>query len=142
MTRIEVPNDTLKRRTSGRGMRYFLTLLLHLIIGLGLWTWFSLSWSYSEGQRAGLLQKFSRRGYVCKTSEGELAMYVVSGVSPQIWDFTVRDAGIAEQLNKAVGHRVQLHYTEHVGVPSNCFGETRYFVDRVLLEDNVPGPIP
>ena len=39
-------------------------------------------------------------------------------------------------MNKAVGHRVQLHYTEHPGIPTNCFGDTRYFVDRVTIADN------
>jgi len=42
------------------------------------WTWFALSWSYSEGERAGVLQKFSNKGWICKTYEGELAQYVVA----------------------------------------------------------------
>ncbi len=58
-------------------------------------------------------------------------------VAPQIWQFSARDPKVAEQLARYVGERVQLHYTEHVGIPSNCFGETRYFVDRVSL---APGP--
>jgi hypothetical protein len=45
----------------------------------------------------------------------------------------------AATLDKAVGHRVQLHYTEHPGIPISCFGDTRYFVDRVTLEDT-PAP--
>jgi hypothetical protein len=129
MTRIEVPNVT--RARSGRGMRYLLILLLVLIGGVALWTWLTLAWSYSDGTRAGVLQKFSRRGWICKTQEGELAQYVVAGVSPQIWLFSVRDASVAAQLEKVVGAQVQLHYTEHAGVPSSCFADTRYFVDRV-----------
>jgi len=99
----------------------------------------SLSWAYSEGERAGLLQKFSRRGWVCKTQEGELWQSItVVGVSPQVWEFSVRDADVAAQANKLVGHRVQLHYTEHVGVPTSCFADTRYFVDRVTLAEGPP----
>ena len=103
----------------------------------GLYTWVTLAWSYSEGERAGLLQKFSRKGWVCKTYEGELALYVVAGVQPEIWYFSVRDAALARDLAKAVGQRVQLHYTEHRGVPSSCFAETSYYVDGVTI---VPQP--
>lgn len=112
-------------------------LLLVVVLVAALWTWFTLSWSYSDGDRGGVLQKFSRKGWVCKTYEGELAMYVVAGVAPQIWQFSARDPKVAEQLSRYVGERVQLHYTEHIGIPTNCFGETRYFVDRVSL---APGP--
>jgi hypothetical protein len=63
---------------------------------------------------------------------------VVPGLAPVFWEFSVRDAAISEQLNKAVGHKVQVHYTEHRGVPSSCFGDTTYFADRVLLEDDPP----
>jgi len=34
---------------------------------------------------------------------------------------------------------VQLHYTEHPGVPTSCFADTRYFVDNVSITDNEPG---
>jgi len=140
MTRIEVPNTT--PRKGGAFKKGVLTLLTLLIVGLLAWTFFSLWWSYSEGERAGVLQKFSRRGWVCKTEEGELALYVVSGISPQIWDFSVRDDATAEELNKAVGRKVQLHYTEHRGLPTSCFGETSYFVDRVTVvnDGSVTGP--
>jgi hypothetical protein len=101
------------------------------ILMIVLYTLFMLWWSYSEGERAGVLQKFSKRGWVCKTWEGELAMYVVGGVAPQIWNFSVRDDAVARQLNAAVGQQVRLHYSEHPGLPTNCFGETDYFVERV-----------
>jgi hypothetical protein len=91
------------------------------------WTWLTLSWSYSEGERAGVLQKFSKKGWLCKTYEGEVAQYIVGGVGPQIWHFSVRDDAVAEQLFKAVGQNLQVHYTEHRGIPSNCFGDTPYF---------------
>jgi hypothetical protein len=150
MTRIEVPNTAGRRRSgrSGRAGRWFLILLLLLIVGSGLWTWLTLAWAYAEGERAGVLQKFVRRGWVCKTQEGEIALYygggqyLGPGSSTQLWDFSVRDKSVAEQLNKAVGRRVQLHYTEHPGIPTNCFADTRYFVDRVTITDNESGTGP
>ncbi|MGA2776285.1 MAG: hypothetical protein ABSF94_01920 [Steroidobacteraceae bacterium] len=135
MTYIEVPNSSLRRKRAGRGVTILLGLLVLAALGLGLWTWLALSWSYSDGERAGVLQKFSRRGWLCKTQEGELALYIVSGIAPQVWNFSVRDEATAAALDKAVGHRVQLHYTEHPGIPSSCFGDTRYFVDRITIED-------
>jgi hypothetical protein len=138
MTRIEIPNASPRRR-SGRGMRILTILLLLVVVGVALWSWLTLSWAYSDGERAGVLQKFSRKGWVCKTQEGELAQYVVAGISPQIWQFSVRDKTVAGQLDKAVGHRVQVHYTEHPGVPSSCFADTRYYVDRVTVTDDQPG---
>ena len=103
------------------------------VLLIALYTWLMLSWSYSDGERAGVLQKFSKRGWVCKTWEGELAMYVVGGVAPQIWNFSVRDDAVAEQLHAAVGQQVRLHYSEHPGLPTNCFGETDYFVQSVEI---------
>jgi hypothetical protein len=102
-------------------------LLFTLYLGL------ALGWSYSEGERAGVLQKFSRKGWVCKTYEGELAMSVVPGVAPTIWDFSVRDDKVVPSLNAALGKRVVLHYTEHPGLPTTCFGHTAYFVDSVSV---------
>ena len=105
---------------------------------------FMLWWSYSEGERAGVLQKFSKRGWICKTYEGELALYVVGGIAPQIWHFSVRDPVFAEQLHKAVGQQLRLHYTEHPGLPTTCFGETDYFADRfeVMTPPSAVQPSP
>jgi hypothetical protein len=102
-------------------------LIAVIVAGSALWTWFTLTWAYSEGERAGVLQKFSKKGWICKTYEGELALYVVGGVGPQIWYFSTRDEALAEKLMKTVGQKVQLHYTEHKAIPSSCFGDTPYF---------------
>jgi hypothetical protein len=123
-------------------------VLLLLVVGTGLWTWLTLSWAYADGERAGVLQKFVRRGWLCKTQEGEIALYyggspyMGTGTSRQLWDFSARDKSVAADLSKSVGHRVQLHYTEHPGIPTNCFGDTRFFVDRVTITDNEPGATP
>jgi hypothetical protein len=80
-----------------------------------------------------VLQKFSKKGWICKTYEGELALYVVGGVAPQIWYFSTRDEKVAQDLFKAVGQKVQLHYTEHKGIPTSCFAETPYFAESFTI---------
>ena len=106
------------------------------LVLLGLYIMLALNWSYSDGERTGYLQKFSRKGWICKTHEGELAMTTVPGVAPILWDFTVRDEGIVTQINTLVGQRVVLHYEEHRGLPTSCFGDTAYFADRIQTLDN------
>ena len=123
-----------KRRRHWR--RYLLIALLAPLLLLTLYTWFVLHWDYSSGWRSGQLQKFSRKGWVCKTHEGELWQSQQT-FQPTVWYFTVRDQQVAHQLDTLVGKELRLHYTEHVGVPSSCFGDTRYFVDSVTV---VPAP--
>jgi hypothetical protein len=120
---------------SSRILRWLLAVIIIVPIA---WTSFALWWSYSDGDRAGVLQKFSRKGWICKTYEGELALYVVSGVAPEIWNFSVRDEAVARKLQTLVGERVRIRYSEHVGIPTSCFGETPYFARSVELVDAVP----
>ena len=101
------------------------------VVLIALYAAIVLHWSYSAGARAGILQKFSRKGWICKTWEGELAMTTVPGVAPTLWEFSVRDRHTAEQVGAMLGRRVMLHYAEHRGVPTSCFGDTQYFVDSV-----------
>lgn len=104
-----------------------LTVVL-VVAGAVLWTWATLSYDYSDGERAGYVQKFSRKGWVCKTWEGELALVNLPGAMPEIFRFTVRDEAVARQIESAVGKRVALKYEQHIGVPTSCFGDTEYFV--------------
>jgi hypothetical protein len=97
-----------------------------------------MQWSYSSGERAGWVQKFSNKGWVCKTWEGELALVSLPGTSVEKFLFTVRDDGVAEQINKVMGQRVSLHYEQKVGLPTTCFGETRYYVTAVSAMPDVP----
>jgi hypothetical protein len=113
-----------------------------------------LNWNYSDGERAGWVQKFSRKGWICKTWEGELALVSLPGASVEKFYFTVRDDAVAEQINKMMGRRVSLHYEEKVGLPTTCFGETRHYVTKanetadiplgpgVTLPNQPPGPAP
>jgi len=100
-----------------------------------------LNWNYSTGERAGWLQKLSYKGFVCKTWEGELALVSLPGSSVEKFLFTVRDDAVANKLQAAMGKRVSLHYEEKVGLPTSCFGETRYYITEVSETSEIPlGP--
>lgn len=105
-------------------------LVLAMLLAAG-WTWFSLSWSYAEGERAGYVQKLSKKGWLCKTWEGEIAMVTMPGAIPEKFEFTVRDEAVVQQINALAGKRVVLHYEQHKFIPTNCFGETEYFVSGI-----------
>jgi len=108
------------------------TALLGLpALGLGLWTAVALSWSYSEGSRAGYVQKISRKGWLCKTWEGTLYTDIAKGFRSDSFSFTVRSDSVAQLLSDLSGKRVTVTYEQHVGVPTSCFGETEYFVVAV-----------
>jgi hypothetical protein len=95
----------------------------------------AFNYSYSDGNRAGYIQKFSNKGWICKTHEGELAMTTVPGVAPILWSFSVSDPKVASQLSQIVGKRLVLHYKEYRYLPTTCFGETAYFVDHVEVAE-------
>lgn len=129
---MDMPNTA--RRT--RRIKWIALAALLPALGFAAYLAFVLNWSYSDGERAGYLQKFSRKGWICKTYEGELAMTTVPGVAPVLWNFTVRDPAVAAQLNAVLGRRIALHYEEHRGIPTHCYGETNHFVDRVQVLEN------
>jgi hypothetical protein len=97
-------------------------------LGLSAWVWGTLHYSYSSGERTGYVQKISKKGWVCKTWEGELQMTSVPGSAPQLFLFSVPDEKVANQIMAASGHPLSLIYEQHKGVPSACFAETEYFV--------------
>jgi hypothetical protein len=119
------------RSWGARIRRALLFGLAGLVVLFGAYLWFVLSWSYSDGERAGYVQKFSKKGVIVKTWEGELTMVVLPGTVAEKFFFTVRDDEVAEQVNQTLGKRVALTYEEHVGVPTSLFGETGYFVTGV-----------
>ena len=98
---------------------------------LAAWTAIALNWSYSQGDRAGYIQKFSQKGWICKTWEGQIAMVNVPGTNQERFDFSVRDDSVAAQITRLMGSRVDITYKEHRGVPTSCFGETNYYVTGV-----------
>jgi hypothetical protein len=98
------------------------------IFVFALYTWAALTWSYSKGERAGYVQKFSKKGWICKTWEGELAIVSIPGTMAEKFNFTVRNDSVARLVNQTLGKRVTLAYRQHMGIPTTCFGETQYFV--------------
>jgi len=101
------------------------------VLIFSLWAWVALGYTYATGERAGYVQKISKKGWLCKTWEGELAMANLPGTMPQIFSFTVRDDSIAHIIEQNAGKQVSLTYQQHRGVPTSCFGDTEYFVTRV-----------
>jgi hypothetical protein len=114
-----------------------ITLLLFIAVVLlcSGYMMFVLRWSYSKGERIGYMQKFSEKGWLCKTWEGELQMLPVPGVVPEKFLFSVRDKAVISKINSSLGKRVSIYYEQHKGIPTNCFGESEYFaVDAKVLE--------
>jgi len=110
-------------------------LVIAPLLGFALYTWSALSWSYAKGERAGFVQKFSKKGWICKTWEGELAMVALPGTMSEKFYFTVRDDSVAAHINTTLSKRVALVYEQHKGLPTRCFGETEYFVTNVKVVD-------
>lgn len=108
--------------------RWVTVALVSPLILLALYTALVLNWSYSAGERAGYVQKFSKKGWLIKTWEGELAMVTIPGTLVEKFEFTVRQDSVAEKINATLGKKVSLRYEEHVGIPTTLFGETGYFV--------------
>lgn len=117
-------------------VKWFLSLILIGLVGLAAYTWIMFSWSYGSGERAGFVQKFSNRGYICKTWEGEMAMVSMPGTMSEKFFFTVRDDAVAQKINANLGKKVALKYDQHIGLPTSCFGDTEYFVSDVIVLDD------
>lgn len=112
-------------------IKKFLLIILLPIILILFYTWITLNYVYSSGERAGYVQKLSQKGFICKTYEGELILVTMPGTQAEKFYFSVRDTKVAKQINETIGQRVRLVYEQHKGVPSSCFGETEYFVTNV-----------
>jgi hypothetical protein len=116
-----------------RKLRWFGSLVVTPVLLFAFYTWLSLTWSYSSGERAGYVQKFSKKGWIFKTWEGELAMVTMPGTMPEKFFFSVREDSVAAKINQTLGKRVALVYEQHKGVPTDWFGETEYFVVAVKV---------
>jgi hypothetical protein len=123
-----------------------LTIILTPLVILSLlaagWVWLTLHWSYAEGERTGYVQKLSKKGWLCKTWEGEIVLVTMPGAIPEKFEFTVRDEGVVNQINADAGMRVVLHYEQHKFIPTSCFGDTEYFVDNVRNVTEAPAAVP
>ena len=119
-------------------MKRLLLAVVLLVAAGALYFAFVLNWNFSTGERAGWVQKLSKKGWICKTWEGEMAMVTMPGAVPEKFLFTVWNDAVADEINKKIGKRVALHYEEKVGLPTSCFGETRHFVTAVTLVEDIP----
>ena len=111
--------------------------LVILIALVAAYFYAMLSWSYSTGDRAGWVQKISHKGWLCKTWEGELALVSMPGAPVEKFNFTVFEDSVAADINRHMGKRVSLHYEQKVGLPTSCFGDTRYYVTKVIPVDDI-----
>jgi hypothetical protein len=113
------------------GKLTFATLVLLPILVIVLWTTIALAFNYSDGTRTGYNQKLSRKGWLCKTWEGDLALTAAPGVAPEMFHYSVRDDNVARAIQALEGQRVTIQYEQHRGLPTSCFGETEYFATGV-----------
>ncbi len=116
-----------------RGMLWVGGIILTLIVVAGFYTWLSLTWSFSSGERVGYVQKLSKSGWICKTWEGEMAMVTMPGAIPDKFLFSIRDDKVANRINELAGKRISITYKQHKGIPTSCFGDTEYFITNVRL---------
>jgi hypothetical protein len=121
--------------------RWLLFSIVTLLGVFALYGFVEMNWSYSTGERAGWIQKFSRKGWLCKTWEGEMAMVTMPGTVPEKFTFTVWDDRVVEQINRSMGQRVSLSYEQKKGLPSSCFGDTEYWITALHVLPDVP-PAP
>lgn len=125
-----------------KALRVITLILIALVLLAAGWLWLTLHWDYSEGERAGYVQKFSKKGWLCKSWEGQIAMVTMPGAIPEKFDFTVLDDSVAQKINLLAGKRVVLTYRQHKFIPTSCFGETEYFVENVReMVDTPAGPL-
>ena len=122
-------------------MRKFLVwFILVLVLFGGLFIYWKYFFTYSEGYRAGLLQKFSLRGNIFKTYEGEIILSSVQSnkdvaIASEKFFFSVEIDSVAEKLTHLEGYMVVVHYRQrHGALPWR--GETPYFVDSVRIADD------
>ena len=125
------PPASAPHKTRNKALTVLLLLILIPAVVIALWIWVTLGYTYSSGERAGYLQKISKKGWLCKTWEGEIAMTALPGATPQYFSFTVRNDSIAHVLEGNAGKQVSLQYEQHRGIPTSCFGDTEYFVKAV-----------
>lgn len=128
----------LPRRRSGSFGRIITITVLLLLFGTSLFIWWRYYYTYSDGYRYGLLQKFSHRGKMFKTYEGEMILSSIRGnanvpLASEKFYFSVTDDKVAQQMMNLQGHEVTVQYKEK---NSAVFwrGDSQYIVDSIRME--------
>ena len=137
---MSTTNPTPKKSLVRTAILFVIAFVVLVLLAATGYTWFTLSYSYSTGERAGFMQKLSKKGWICKTWEGELSMVSLPGAAPEKFEYSVRDDAVAARINAAVGQRIALSYEQHKGIPTSCFGESEYFVTdvKVIIQPTTP----
>jgi hypothetical protein len=130
--------DSTQTRPKRTGRKILTTIIVLVVIALPVYIWWHYYYSYSEGYRYGLLQKFSHKGNLFKTYEGEMILSSVKSninvaIASEKFYFSVTDASLARQLDNLQGHQVTLHY-EQKRHPAFWRGDSEYIVDSVKQE--------
>jgi hypothetical protein len=122
------------RNTVKKVIKWLLIIIVVLGISMFYWKYF---YTYSEGYRAGLLQKFSHKGAIFKTYEGEIILSSVSSnrdvaLASEKFLFSVTNKSIVRQFDTLQGMTVIVHYRQK---NSTAFwrGDSPYLVDSVKV---------
>ena len=124
------------KKMAKRTLRIF---VLVLILVIGVFVFWKYFYTYSEGYRAGLLQKFTRKGNIFKTYEGEIILSSVTSsanvaLASEKFFFSVTNDSLAHTLDTLQGQFVIVHYKQKNGRVI-WKGDTPYFVDDVKLKE-------
>jgi hypothetical protein len=128
----------VKSNFMGKVKKFFIWLALLLIIILSVSVYFKYFYTYSEGYRAGLLQKFSHKGNIFKTFEGEIILSSVSStndvsLASEKFIFSVINKDIVRQLDTLQGDKVIVHYIQKKR-PVFWRGDSEYLVDSIKVK--------
>lgn len=139
----QISNIPVTKRHRSIG-KYLTIFFLLVILGLGIFFFWKYYFTYSSGNRYGLLQKFSHKGNIFKTYEGEMVLSSVRGnnnitIASEKFFFSVKENNIADQLVNLQGKYITVHYLEKKGtLPWR--GESIYIVDSVWEESSAKPP--
>ncbi len=136
-------NRTSNQNVSRKGCtggKYFRIFIIALFLFLAVFVYWRYFFTYSNGNRYGLLQKFSHKGNIFKTYEGEMILSSVRGnnnvpLASEKFFFSVTNKNVANQLMNVQGKFLTVHYKEKKGTLS-FRGDTKYIVDSVKVEQS------
>ena len=113
-------------------------LMILIVIAGSIFIYWKYFYTYSEGYRAGLLQKFSNKGSIFKTYEGELILSSVSSnrdvaLASEKFFFTLTNKALIRQFDTLQGENVIIHYKQK---NASLFwrGDSPYLVDSVKVK--------
>lgn len=98
-------------------MRWFFIVFIILLIAGGGYGYWKFNFVYSEGYREGILNKYSTKGLIFKTNEGEMLMPgtipTMNQLSNNYFYFSATDKKVNEALKEAAGKKIKVHYIQY-----------------------------